>query len=187
MRLQPALTASECDQQFQHLTRHDRRMQIYIDSTRYACYDSIEREDMSHMNKRTVRKYVCGACNVNAVKSFGARCRPCQDKPGIEARARAAEHNARLKAEHDQKWAKMRESAKNNNSRPQTSSRVSEEATIVIGLVAGVYLAYEGHGISNFFLIGSVVLAALHYGGNWWNTRHVRRLEKRKEELKRGL
>ena len=187
MRLQPAFTSSECDQQFQHLTRHDRRIQIYIDGMWFACYDSIKREYMSLLNKRTVRKYVCTACNVNAVKSFGARCRPCFDKPFIEADARQAEHNARLKAEHDREWAKTWESAKNNNSRPQTSSRVSNEAAMVIAFVAGVYLAYEGHGISNFFLIGSVVMAALHYGSNWWNGRHVRRLEKRKEELKRKL
>jgi len=142
---------------------------------------------MTYMNKRTVRKYVCTACNVNAVKSFGARCRPCHDKPFIKADAEQAEHNARLKAEYEREWSETWNKAKNNNSRPQTSSRVSNEATIVIGLVAGVYLAYEGHGISNFFLIGSVVLAALHYGGNWWNTRHVRRLEKQIKELERKL
>ena len=142
---------------------------------------------MTFMNKRTVRKYVCTACNVNAVKSFGARCRPCFDKPFIEADARQAEHNARLKAEHDREWAKTWESAKNNNSRPQTSSRVSNEAAMVIAFVAGVWLAFEGHALGGTFIIGSFVIAALHYASNWWNGRHVRRLEKQIKELERKL
>ena len=139
---------------------------------------------MSLLNKPFVS--YCEACGVVLTRP-GRKCRPCFDKPFIAAAARQAEHNARLKAEHDREWAKMRESAKNNNSRPQTSSRVSNEAAMVIAFVAGVYLSYEGYEIGNFFLLGSVVIAALHYASNWWNGRHVRRLEKQIKELERKL
>ena len=141
---------------------------------------------MSLLNKRFVS--YCEACGV-ALPSpgsdgrVGRKCRRCWDKPLIEARARAAEHNARLKAEHDREWAKTWESAKNNNSRPQTSSRVSNEAAMVMAFVVGVWLAFEGHALGGTFIVGSFVMAALHYASNWWNGRHVRRLEKQIKEL----
>ena len=139
---------------------------------------------MSLLNKRFVS--YCESCGVVLTRP-GRQCRPCHDKPFIEADARQAEHNARLKAEHDREWAKMRESAKNNNSRPQTSSRVSNEAAMVIAFVAGVWLAFEGHALGGTFIVGSFVMAALHYASNWWNGRHVRRLEKQIKELERKL
>lgn len=139
---------------------------------------------MSLLNKPFVS--YCEACGVVLTRP-GRKCRPCFDKPFIEADARQAEHNARLKAEHDQFWAKAWESAKNNNSRPQTSSRVSNEAAMVMAFVVGVWLAFEGHALGGTFIIGSFVIAALHYASNWWNGRHVRRLEKQIKELERKL
>jgi len=141
---------------------------------------------MSLMNKRLVS--YCEACGV-ALPSpgsdgrVGRKCRRCWDKPLIEARARAAEHNARLKAEEDRKREKERIRYEN---RPKETP-VSNEAAMVIAFVAGVYLSYEGYEIGNFFLLGSVVIAALHYASNWWNGRHVRRLEKQIKELERKL
>ena len=139
---------------------------------------------MSLLNKPFVS--YCEACGVVLTRP-GRKCRPCFDKPFIKMEAHLAEHNARLKAEHDREWAKMFGSAKNNNSRPQTSSRVSNEAAMVIAFVAGVYLAYEGHALGGTFIVGSFVIAALHYASNWWNGRHVRRLEKQIKELERKL
>jgi hypothetical protein len=126
---------------------------------------------MSLMNKRLVS--YCEACGVvlpspGSGGRVGRKCRRCFDKPFIEGRARAAEHNARLKAEEDRKREKERIRYEN---RPKETP-VSNEAAMVITFVAGVYLSYEGYEIGNFFLLGS---------------GHVRRLEKQIKELKRKL
>ena len=143
---------------------------------------------MSHMNKRTVRKMVCTSCNITPVKYFGATCRSCFDKPFIEADARAAEHNARLKAEHDRKWAEYWEStrnnAKNNNRLPAVPSSMSETRLAnYIAAPVGVWLAFEGHEFGWFLVLGSLAMTA----SDWWDRRYIRANERKIKELKRKL
>ena len=113
---------------------------------------------------------LCISCNVMPVKYKNTRCRQCQDKPWKEGRERLAKENASREALKKRQKERERIRAQ---SRPK-SPPASNEATIVIGFIAGIYLSYEGHGIGQFLLLGSIVMAGLQYGSKWWDNRKRR-------------